>query len=97
MHQPIISRSSPDELLLVLAEPHGRWAAHVLFLASADVPSDRWATTLWRAAAQIPGVTPAIDRGGALQDVFFGTLLSGSVAVYETTGLEAGRRVHGTP
>ncbi len=78
------TRASLDELAVVMAEAQGRMAATVLFLAPLDERSDWWETSLWHAAAQIPGVTPVVDRGGVLQHVF-GAFTSGSVAVYDSS------------
>jgi hypothetical protein len=78
------TRASLDELAVVMAESKGRMAASVLFLAPEDERPDWWETSLWHAAASIPGVTPVADRGGVLQHVF-GALTSGSVAVYDSS------------
>jgi hypothetical protein len=78
------TRASLDELAIVMAESKGRMAAAVLFLAPVDERPDWWETSLWHKAAEIPGVTPVVDRGGVLQHVF-GALTSGSVAVYDSS------------
>jgi hypothetical protein len=78
------TRASLDELAVLMADSRGRMAAYVLFLAPVDERPDWWETSLWRAAARIPGVTPVVDRGGVLQHVF-GALTSGSVAVYDSS------------
>ena len=79
------SRASLDELAIVMAESGNRMSAYVLFFAPEDAPPDWWETDLWRSAADMPAVTPVMDRGGTLQRVF-GAETSGSVAVYDAAG-----------
>lgn len=59
--------------------------ARVLFFLPEDARPEWWKTDLWQKAADIPAVTPVMDRGGMLQRVF-GAETSGSVAVYDAAG-----------
>jgi hypothetical protein len=79
------TRASLAELGVVLADSQARLTAQVLFFAPEDATSQWWDTDLWRTAAAMPGVTPVIDRGGRLRQVF-GAETSGSVAVYDASG-----------
>lgn len=76
------TRASMDELALIMNASDGRMTAHVLFFAPAHTDESWWKTDLWEKAAAIPGVTPHLDRGGALQRTF-GALTSGTVLVYD--------------
>lgn len=79
------TRASLDELAIVMAASGNRMTARVLFFVPEDAPSEWWKTDLWQKAADIPAVTPVMDRGGMLQRVF-GAETSGSVAVYDAAG-----------
>lgn len=79
------TRASLAELAAVMTESNGRLTAIVFFFGPEDAKSDWWDTDLWRTAAAIAGVTPVVDPGGRLRQLF-GAETSGSVAVYDAPG-----------
>ncbi|MDB6123846.1 MAG: hypothetical protein JWQ71_2839 [Pedosphaera sp.] len=79
------TRASLEELNRLLAQGHGKVAAHVIFFKPGKSPSGWTQTGLWRSAAAIPGVTVHEDLDGA-QARLFGAETSGHVLLYDTHG-----------
>ncbi len=79
------TRASVDELAGLMTRLQGRVRAHVLFARPAGQPDDRTETTLWRAAAAIPGVSVRRDDGGS-EARRFAAETSGQVVLYDPEG-----------
>ncbi len=79
------TRSSIDELALIMARCPGLLTAHVLVFKP-DGMQDDWATTdLWSSAAAIPGVQVIRDDRG-FEAERFRSSTSGQVALYDAGG-----------
>ena len=82
------TRASVAELAVLMARigrtgPPPR--AHVLFVNPRSVDAGWDKTTLWQAAAAIPGVTVHPDAGGA-EAALFRAVTSGQLIVYDASG-----------
>ena len=69
----------------LLAENTDRVTAHVLFLKPERAGADWTQTSLWRAAAAIPGASVSCDDTGA-EAARFGSETSGDVLLYDAHG-----------
>ncbi len=79
------TRSSLDELELLLTRCQGRVTAHVLFYRPAAFPPDWEKTELWDRAGAFPGIQVRADEGGVLARRF-GAVTSGQVLLYHRGG-----------
>jgi len=76
------TRASISELARLMSRFQDRLDARVLFAASSD---DEMKTDLWSSVQRIPGVTAALDAGGA-EARRFGVETSGAVILYDSAG-----------
>jgi len=79
------TRASMEEFNRLMAQCHGRVAAHVLFFKPAQLSNDWVETDLWRSAAAIPSVMVQDDIDGTLAHKF-GAETSGYVLLYDPRG-----------
>ena len=79
------SRSSLDELAVLLTHCPNHIDVQVLFFTPQSVPVEWARTDLWEKAAQIPGVVPRVDVAGT-EHRRFGARVSGEVFVFQVDG-----------
>lgn len=79
------TRSSIDELAVVMRHCAGRVNGFVAFFRPGDAPEGWEQTDLWRSAAAIPGIKVISDINGR-EAQRFGAATSGSVVLYDQTG-----------
>ena len=79
------SRASIGELAVILSREQGKVDAHVVFDWPDGETDDFAATDFWRSAAEIPGVSVELDRGG-VEARRFDAETSGQVLLYDEAG-----------
>jgi hypothetical protein len=79
------TRASVAELAVLMSRIGARARAHVLFVRPRGADADWDKTTLWQAAAAIPGVVVHADPGGA-EAALFRAVTSGQLIVYDASG-----------
>ena len=79
------TRASIGELATLMAHSSGRLRATVLFVRPGNFDSAWVKSELWFSAAQIPGVTVALDEGGD-EARRFAAATSGQTMVYDPAG-----------
>lgn len=79
------SAATLSELAEILAEHRGALDVEVIFVRPAETAAGWEQTSLWTAAAQLPGVQVRSDDGGVLAKQF-GAATSGHVVLYGAGG-----------
>lgn len=79
------TRATLEELARLMARRKGLFTAQVWFTKPAAVTADWAQTDLWRAAAEIPGVSVHVDESGA-EAVRFHAQTSGHAMLYNGAG-----------
>jgi len=79
------SRATVGELAAIMTHAGDRLRAYALVILPAGMPEGWERTDLWDSAERIPGVKVLVDPEGR-EAALFGTLTSGSVALFDVNG-----------
>jgi hypothetical protein len=79
------TEASVEELTALLGETARPLNAHVIFFRAEHTGDDWTQTSLWQAAAAIPGVKVSLDDHGS-EAALFGCQTSGDVVLYDAAG-----------